>query len=79
MTAQQILNWLELKQGSARASDIRGVWAAFPDEGCVTVRPNSKLERIGLKNGQTYTLITALQAIGCDVDEAPKWGGRAHV
>ena len=46
MTTDQILNWLDLDQGSASKRSIRTVWSLFGDEDeTVYVTPNSRGEK----------------------------------
>lgn len=66
MTAQQVLSWLDMKQGTAKKSDILCVWHAFPLPLChVRAEPHSGLAKLGLQVGEYYTLERALEAIGC--------------
>ena len=49
MTAKEILEWLELEQGTATKSDIRRVWHSLPPEGMGEGEVDAKFIRIGCK------------------------------
>lgn len=69
MKATEILQWLEIRQGSATKRDIVDLWRAWPDSDYVWVEPGSSLERIGLQACNGYHIGSAFLAIGCEVDQ----------
>jgi hypothetical protein len=69
MKANEILKWFGFKQGRATKRNIRGLWAAWPDETeSIFVGPGSRFENLGLQVGQNYRIERAFEAIGCEVE-----------
>ena len=64
MTADEILKWFEMSQGTAKKSEIRSVWNSFSDQGTECL-PASDI-KANLPGHGTYSLESALIAIGCE-------------
>ena len=65
MTANSILAWVELEQGTATKKDIRKIWHAFPEYDNLIITSNEDPLSDLLGDG-SWSLERALIAIGCE-------------